>query len=181
MTKHRIEDYPVTLSPRNRCYTTFCGMAKIPLHRENAIGVANDAMKLRPARLGKRFVEAANAGDEVAFRFASEIVDGSTNRLLREVDDLIADFSIKTSPKYRPSKRSFTWYEHLNPPKLPGKDWAYGLVVVQLTNANILERIKRCEADDCDLFFFGDPRKRWCSKTCGSRQRVREMREARRT
>jgi len=40
-----------------------------------------------------------------------------------------------------------------------------------------LENLKRCKMDDCKKFFIGRPNKDWCSKTCGSKFRVRKKRK----
>ena len=40
-----------------------------------------------------------------------------------------------------------------------------------------LERIRKCQLQDCGKFFTGPKRAKWCSKTCGSKSRVRKMRK----
>lgn len=39
-----------------------------------------------------------------------------------------------------------------------------------------LEGLKRCQSKDCQQFFIGRSNVKWCSKTCGSRARVKKMR-----
>lgn len=40
-----------------------------------------------------------------------------------------------------------------------------------------LANLKRCKMDDCKKFFIGRPNKDFCSKSCGSRFRVRKKRK----
>jgi predicted RNA-binding Zn ribbon-like protein len=41
----------------------------------------------------------------------------------------------------------------------------------------LINRLKRCKGFDCENVFFGPPQAKWCSKTCGSKYRVREKRK----
>lgn len=43
-----------------------------------------------------------------------------------------------------------------------------------------LEKLRRCQADDCQMFFLGPTNRKWCSENCGSRMRGRELRKKRR-
>lgn len=40
-----------------------------------------------------------------------------------------------------------------------------------------LKNLKRCKVHDCNKFFIGRPNKDFCSKSCGSKFRVRKMRK----
>ena len=40
----------------------------------------------------------------------------------------------------------------------------------------MLNRIKRCQLPGCENILVGPPNAKWCSKTCGSKYRVREKR-----
>lgn len=40
-----------------------------------------------------------------------------------------------------------------------------------------LNRIKRCQMPGCENIFLGPPQAKWCSKTCGSKYRVRNKRK----
>lgn len=46
-----------------------------------------------------------------------------------------------------------------------------------LLTSGELERLKRCQLEGCENFFLGPPQARWCSKSCGSKFRVREKRK----
>jgi len=41
----------------------------------------------------------------------------------------------------------------------------------------LINSLKRCKGFDCESVFFGPPQAKWCSKTCGSKYRVREKRK----
>ena len=43
-----------------------------------------------------------------------------------------------------------------------------------------VKKLKRCQADGCQLFFLGPPNRKWCSDNCGSRMRGRRLRKKRR-
>lgn len=45
-----------------------------------------------------------------------------------------------------------------------------------LTSGQLL-RLRSCQLDECENFFLGPPQAKWCSKTCGSKFRVREKRK----
>ena len=47
----------------------------------------------------------------------------------------------------------------------------------KLLTSGKLKRLKRCQLEGCDNFLLGRPQKRWCSKSCGSKFRVREKRK----
>lgn len=42
---------------------------------------------------------------------------------------------------------------------------------------SMLNRLKRCQLPSCENIFLGPPQAKWCSKTCGSKYRVREKRK----
>lgn len=46
-----------------------------------------------------------------------------------------------------------------------------------MTSLGWLNGLKRCSSIDCQQFFIGRPNVKWCSKTCGSRSRVKKMRK----
>ena len=51
------------------------------------------------------------------------------------------------------------------------------LCLVSIINAGLAGQIKRCEFEECRQFFFGDPRRKWCSNNCGSVIRGRVKRK----
>ncbi len=153
-------------------------MRKVPFHRNNAIGIAGAALEMSDEWLAKALMAAADAGDEAARRFVRGLVEGAREPFLREIAALLKDYRQVSKPALKRGK--FAWYTFVEPPQLPGKDWAYALVAARLVNAGLVSSFHECAADDCETMFLADPRARWCSKTCGSRQRVSELRRRRR-
>ncbi len=47
----------------------------------------------------------------------------------------------------------------------------------KLLTSGLLKRLKVCQMEGCEKFFLGPPQAKWCSKTCGSKFRVREKRK----
>lgn len=50
-----------------------------------------------------------------------------------------------------------------------------------MTSRGWLEGLKRCASTDCQQFFIGRSNVKWCSKSCGSRSRVKKMRKKNRS
>lgn len=40
-----------------------------------------------------------------------------------------------------------------------------------------LKKLRRCQADGCELLFLGPANRKWCSENCGSRMRGRRLRK----
>ena len=49
-------------------------------------------------------------------------------------------------------------------------------IVSHLLECGALDSLKRCHSEDCENLFAGRPNTKWCSKACGSRQRMRSKR-----
>lgn len=71
-------------------------------------------------------------------------------------------------------------------PKAGGVDGALGALLIRVADAQrdgTWERLKACQADDCQWAFYDHSRNRsgvWCDmKVCGNRQKVRTFRERR--
>jgi predicted RNA-binding Zn ribbon-like protein len=47
----------------------------------------------------------------------------------------------------------------------------------KLLTSGALKRLKLCQLKGCEKFFLGPPQAKWCSKTCGSKSRVRAKRK----
>lgn len=46
----------------------------------------------------------------------------------------------------------------------------------KLLTSGMLKRLRLCQLEGCKRFFLGPPQAKWCSKTCGSKFRVRKKR-----
>lgn len=62
-----------------------------------------------------------------------------------------------------------------SPPKLLA---AY--MFFHITSLGGLEGLKRCQNNNCMKFFIGRSNSKWCSKSCGSKHRVKKMRKNKR-
>lgn len=47
----------------------------------------------------------------------------------------------------------------------------------KILTSGMLERVRRCQMEGCKRLFVGPPQAKWCSKTCGSKYRVRKKRK----
>ena len=47
----------------------------------------------------------------------------------------------------------------------------------KILTSGMLARVKRCQMEGCKKLFVGPPQAKWCSKTCGSKYRVRHKRK----
>lgn len=47
----------------------------------------------------------------------------------------------------------------------------------KILTSGMLKRVKRCKLEDCEILFVGPPQAKWCSKSCGSKYRVRKKRK----
>lgn len=109
------------------------------------------------------------------------IDEGATEQLY---DDLNADL------------QHIRYSKHVVPPDFfPSEDGnSKGLYIADFTKGNsseeyaakefsriitdrLINSLKRCRGFDCESVFFGPPQAKWCSKTCGSKYRVREKRK----
>jgi hypothetical protein len=115
---------------------------------------------------------------------------------LTEISELLNAFSVASRPAYpEGSRRTFRWYDWIQPPALPDRPatverrglrgekvaivqepWAWALVVVRIVNAGMIDWFHRCQARGCTNVFFGDPRSKWCSDRCGGRMRTAKKR-----
>lgn len=50
-------------------------------------------------------------------------------------------------------------------------------VITHLLAMGELDKLKRCQVNDCKKFYLGPDNKKWCSKKCGSLFRVRQKRK----
>ncbi|UJF20267.1 CGNR zinc finger domain-containing protein (plasmid) [Vibrio sp. SS-MA-C1-2] len=48
---------------------------------------------------------------------------------------------------------------------------------VKLLELNALDKVKICQLDNCQKLFIGRPQGKWCSDSCGSKNRVRVKRK----
>jgi hypothetical protein len=144
----------------------------VPLHKPPGLF---EALVGSPDALAQKLVDEANAGSATPAEWLGDLVrNGFTTTLATEIKRVIADYGITTYPDVNVKTLKVRWVRRL-PPAVPERA-AYGLALVTVIEAGMLERIGRCDYEKCSKFFVGDPRSRWCSKKCGSNARVRAKR-----
>jgi hypothetical protein len=50
------------------------------------------------------------------------------------------------------------------------------MVLIQLINTDLVERLQKCSAEDCEKYYFGTLKQSFCSETCAVRIRARRRR-----
>lgn len=112
------------------------------------------------------------------FRYLEE---GTTDDFLNDLN------SILSTVKYRkyvlpsdinPSDSSFpnNGYVALLDGRLDPEAYAADDFSKLLTSGQ-LQRLRLCQLNGCGKFFLGPPQAKWCSKLCGSKNRVKEKRK----
>lgn len=164
-------------------------MAKIALHKNNGIGIAEAAYGTRrwtDASLGKGLADAANAGDQDAVRIVAGLVEGAPIAFRKRLDSLMEGFRIVLTPKFPASRYQLHWYQFLEHPtnRGPGNNTgAYAVCALRMIDAGKVNWFGVCHAprpnspnEICGKFYFRDPRSKTCSARCLSRMRVAKFR-----
>lgn len=112
-------------------------------------------------------------GGEPAEWLARVIRRGPSLMLLQELEKAIGDVRQCSTLVLDKKNKRFNWVPVESNRLI---DVMYPLCLVSVINAGLSDRLKRCALTECRKFFFGDPRKKWCSDACGSKVRVREKR-----
>lgn len=150
----------------------------VPLHEVNSYLIGMAALQDPVESLADRLVEAANAEDHPAMEWLDHLTrEGLSSWLVGQLNAAAAGLRVASYLHFDEESGKFDWV--LETPaqrKFRSRDTSYALVFTRIINADLTDRIRRCELDDCRRFFVGDPRSRWCSNTCGSKHRVREKR-----
>lgn len=150
-------------------------MNKVPLHGYSPAGLVVAATFWDKTRLADELADAGNSGDELALQWISRLQRyGVTSSLLTDLHTITRDIRIPTRPHLDRDKGKFFWQRELLPDDdaIPNHEAAYALLVITLVNSGLIDRLQRCALKRCHRYFFGDPRSRWCSHTCGSYYRV---------
>ncbi len=153
-------------------------MIKVPLP-DSPFQIASAAEVLPPKTVAEQLARFANDGDPASLKWINRLIQrGVSNRLFvdlfAEVEGIEATASIvpdMTTRKFRWSRR------FRSESAIPSRRAAIAFLVIRIVNANLVNRLHRCAAEDCLNYFFGDRRSKWCSHTCGSRIRSREHRK----
>jgi hypothetical protein len=101
---------------------------------------------------------------------------GVTKEMINEVNDVLGEFRyfhvLMPSKNGNPFWKSVADFEISSD---PGVAAAYSFS--HLLSIGGLDGLKRCKLKDCQQFFIGPPNAKWCSRTCGSKYRVRKKRK----
>ncbi len=124
----------------------------------------------------ERFVAAANAGDDLANYFLHCLLkDGVTAPLVEVINGRLA--SVRKGVHVRENRKTGRIETHdvwlLDHP--PTGAEGVTLAFVEFLKTGAFQKLKVCSADDCNNYHFR--RGKWCSDTCGGRQRVRKKRK----
>lgn len=150
-----------------------------------------------PAELAALMVECAANGDALAAKWIEGVVDGdakSAKSLIRKAVGEAGPLKMSLYPRAEGTKGVRFEYVYTDESaetraavlKLPGRteDEAdrvasaprYAHAFLRIVDAGLIDRIRRCALDDCRAIFFGDVRAEFCSKSCGTKYRVRKLR-----
>lgn len=142
----------------------------------DAMPVAADGFDKKSGRRRAEFlVDAANSiGGEPAAALDALIRRGPTLPFLEKIDNAIGDVQQCSTLELDKKNKRFVWV----PVETHLSIQIITLVcLISVITAGLSGRIKRCARKGCKKFFFGDPRKKWCSDNCGSLIRVRKKRK----
>jgi predicted RNA-binding Zn ribbon-like protein len=156
-------------------------MSKVPLRKAPPFtaGIATLFENLSGKELAEQMCQAANRGDPTAVHWLARLVGVTpSTELFQELVSEAPTVPLLNSPVVVRGPGIAWRYGYTEPAGTPAQRarYPYALAMVRIVIEGLLPRIKRCKEQDCGKYFFGDPRARWCSTTCGSRARVRAKR-----
>ena len=107
-----------------------------------------------------------------------DIVDnGITDDLIEELNDVVG--KIRYIHVLMLSKDGKPYWQNniadLN--RSPEAQEVAGYAVAHQLAIGGFEGLRRCQLPDCEKLFIGRPNAKWCSKSCGSKSRVRRKRK----
>lgn len=101
--------------------------------------------------------------------------NGSSNQLISVLTQFLEPVRHQCFIGRKDKKIITTYVAHLTHHPDPGVFACY--LFSSMTTLGWLDGLKRCKSTDCQKFFLGRSNVKWCSKTCGSRSRVKKMRK----
>ncbi len=138
--------------------------------------------------LAEKMADWANAGDPAAVEMLNLLMEEGeldesgkfSDKLFDTIESLTADIRLSIKPVVdRKYGNTFQWANaFLKTDCIPSSKSAYALAIASLVNSFETERFHQCA--ECGKYFVGDPRSRWCSKICGSRNRQRAYQDRKR-
>ncbi|MDP7322268.1 MAG: CGNR zinc finger domain-containing protein [Bacteriovoracaceae bacterium] len=101
--------------------------------------------------------------------------NGPTNQLINELTKFLEPVRYQCIIQ-RINRKLVTFHvAHLQHHPDPGILACY--LFSNMVSLGWFENLKRCQSSECNKFFLGRSNVKWCSKTCGSRARVKKMRK----
>ncbi len=104
--------------------------------------------------------------------------NGVSDNLLNVLNEILRDVKIQCLVENIENKLSAVHVAYMpyNPPPL-----IFGAYIFSnITSLGGLEKLRRCQSNNCLKFFIGRPNAKWCSNSCGSKCRVKKMRKNKR-
>ncbi len=135
-----------------------------------------DPLQTESEHLLEMLLEAANQGDKQAQGWLNRIKQhGATKGLVRDLNKELegipmnAVFALNEDSKRLEPRFGF--------PNLPENvDTRIAFAVATLLSEGALDGLMRCASQDCRKFAVRSTRAKWCSDTCGGRDRGRQKR-----
>lgn len=124
-------------------------------------------------------IAAANKGDHYPVYWIKRIARyGASDSLLTEVDALLSHVHVNANWRLDPSTKEFKRATY-GPvaDSFPTWECVWALAVARFINSGLVKKLKKCQLSECNNFFIGGPRAKWCSDNCGSKHRVRNKRK----
>ena len=129
------------------------------------------------------YIEEGEAGPKSKIALSKSIYNlmnsyeehGPTNSLIDELNKFLAPVRHQCFVGRKNKKLITTHIAHLQHHPEPAVFACY--LFSSMTSLGWLDGLKRCQSPECKKFFIGRTNVKWCSKTCGSRSRVKKMRK----
>lgn len=101
---------------------------------------------------------------------------GISKKMLQELNAAMVE--IKCSPWiYTDENDGYVLTYAINFDQIPPVESAAALFFSSMALNGELNGLKRCESHECRKFYVGNAKAKWCSDTCGSRERLRKKRK----
>lgn len=116
------------------------------------------------------------AHDEFLYKCMDEYLrNGASATLLNNLNINLAHIRHQCHVENLNKKIQAIYVAHL--PHKPHPTMFAAYMFSNMTSLGWLDGLKRCKSSECLQFFIGRSNVKWCSKTCGSRSRVKKMRK----
>lgn len=135
-----------------------------------------------PGDLGAYIAESANSGQSDALRWTSRLAEvkrSGSRRALKEFLDDLTDAAAEVTQVISAVRRGNRIQWSYRYPSQAVLGDLFALAMLRLVDEDQLSRFNYCQSPACGTLFFGNTQRKWCSRNCGSRTRVKRMRSRR--